>query len=128
MVILDTNIIIDHLRQSGSKESFLEMIVKREGSKALFISMITLQELYEGKSTKEEEKLQDMLTILSPISIIDYTKEIAVLAGKIARDLKLPIEFADVAIAASALFHGATLFTLNRKHFKDIPDLELYEI
>jgi predicted nucleic acid-binding protein len=33
----------------------------------------------------------------------------------------------DLAIAASALTHGARLWTLNAADFRDIPDLELYE-
>jgi predicted nucleic acid-binding protein len=32
-----------------------------------------------------------------------------------------------MAIAASALVHGAALWTLNPDDFRDIPDLTLYE-
>ncbi|MFH1030818.1 MAG: PIN domain-containing protein [bacterium] len=47
------------------------------------------------------------------------------LAGEIARDLKSPIEFADAAIAATAILRGASFLTLNKKHFSGIRELEL---
>jgi len=37
------------------------------------------------------------------------------------------LEFADALIAATAIFHNANLFTLNRKDFACIPYLKLYE-
>jgi len=41
----------------------------------------------------------------------------------LSHKLKLP----DAQIAATALFHNAELFTLNRKDFAYIPNLKLYE-
>lgn len=130
MVILDTNIIIDHLRRFSlsSEESNLMKVLKNEGRDSLYLSIISIQELYEGKSTKNESKLQQMLSILAPLTLLNYTSEIAELAGKIARDLKNPIEFADAAIAATCIFNDSKLFTLNTNHFKNIQDLELYSL
>jgi predicted nucleic acid-binding protein len=128
MVVLDTNVIVDHLRQSPNKKSLLMRVVEREGKENLFISVITLQELYEGKSTKDRGNLQSMLSVLAPLSILNYDTEIAELAGAIARDLKGPIEFADAAIAATCVFNGCDLLTLNEKHFKSIPHITLYTL
>lgn len=125
MVILDTNIIIDHLRQQ-SDSSLLIKINQIEGKDSLAISTITVQELFEGKSTKNDQKLNELLSILSPFKIIEYNLETAQLAGKIARDLKNPIEFADSAIAATCIQNNLKLLTLNIKHFSNIPDLDLY--
>jgi len=41
----------------------------------------------------------------------------------LSHKLKLP----DAQIAATALFHNAELFTLNRKDFAYIPNLKLYD-
>lgn len=125
MVILDTNIIIDHLRQSPNKETLLKSIARKTRKEDLAISVITVQELYEGKSTLNEEKEAYLLATITPLRVLPYTYEIAQTAGKIARDLKQPVEFADAAIAATAITYGASLLTLNKQHFSGIPDLEI---
>jgi len=125
MVILDTNIIIDHLRQKTKEESALELISKKFSKKILAVSMITIQELYEGQSTKNELKEAFMLSLISPLKILPYTYEIAKLAGQLARDSKAAIELADAAIAATCIINNAGLYSLNKKHFKNIINLEL---
>jgi predicted nucleic acid-binding protein len=127
MVILDTNIIIDHIRQTGAKETHLMKIAKKVAKENLAISIITVQELYEGKSTKEKDREEYVLATISPLKILSYNYEVAQLAGEIARNLSQPIELADAAIVATAIINGAFLFTLNKKHFKDIKDLNFYD-
>ncbi len=127
MVILDTNIIIDHLRQSPNKDTLLKNIARKTKKEDIAISVITVQELYEGKSTMNEEKEAYLLATITPLRILPYTYEVAQTAGKIARDLKQPIEFADAAIAATAITYGATLLTLNKTHFAGIRELEMEE-
>jgi predicted nucleic acid-binding protein len=126
MVVLDTNIIIDHLRQSTPKESLLMAITKKYTKDNLAISTITIQELYEGISAKQEENERFMLATIAPLKVLSYTYETAQLSGEIARDLDKPIEFADAAIAATTIVHGASLYTLNKKDFNVIRDLILY--
>ncbi|KKT74115.1 MAG: hypothetical protein UW86_C0014G0010 [Microgenomates group bacterium GW2011_GWA1_Microgenomates_45_10] len=124
MVILDTNIIVDHLRlREGNEDSQLIAIVKKNPKESLAISMITVQELYEGKSTKDSQKEQFLLATISPLKILPYTFEVAQLAGGIARDLNWPIELADAAIAATAVLNGCQLATLNKKDFDGIEKL-----
>lgn len=123
MVILDTSIIIDHIRQR-KEESRLFSLAK-EFPNDLAISLITVQELYEGKSTRELKKEQELLDILNGLTILQYDYVIAKKAGEIARDLKTPMEFTDSAIAATAIVYKAKLSTLNSKDFKDIKELEL---
>ena len=127
MVVLDTSIVIDHLRRPGVNTS-LYKVVDIEGSDYLAVSVITIQELYEGESTKKEERLNEMLTVLSPLTILEYDVQVAELAGKIARDVKRKMEFADAAIASTAIFNDFDLFTLNTKHFRDIDGLNLYQL
>lgn len=126
MVVLDTNIIIEHLRlQSKTQKSKLIKLVEYKPKETLAISIITIQELYEGKSTLNPVKEQSLLATISPLKILPYTYEIAQLAGEIARDLPRPIELADSAIAATAILSGSTLFTLNKKDFSSITNLRL---
>lgn len=126
MVILDTSIIIDHLRQTGKTTTALMRIARSVSKDDLALSVVAVQELYEGRSTQDRAKEEYLLATITPLKILPYTFEIAQQAGSIARDLERPIEFADAAIAATAIFYGAFLYTLNIKDFKGIPDLELW--
>lgn len=125
MVIIDTDIIINHLRQSNQKETALIKLTKQKPKQDLAISVITVQELFEGQSTRIREKENIVLSTISPLKILPHTYETAKLAGQIARDLERPIELADAAIAATAIEHGAQLLTLNKKDFQGIKELEL---
>ncbi len=127
MVILDTNILIDHLRRTTGS-SWLERVAQNFPKENLGISVITIQELYEGKSTREKEKEEMLLSTITPLKILSYTYEIAELAGKIARDSQRPLELADAAIAATAIVNDALLATLNKKDFVSIPRLKLLEL
>ena len=128
MVVIDTNIIIDHLRlQKVEQESLLMKLAKQLPKETLALSIISVQELYEGLSTKDSRKEQYLLATISPLKILPYTYETAQLAGQIARDVKHPIELADAAIAATTILNGASLQTINKKDFIDINDLQLFD-
>jgi len=124
MVIIDTNIVIDHLRNPHHTSSLM-MLVKQLPKEQISLSIISIQELYEGRSTLDSHKEEILLAVISPLTILPYTFEIAQLAGQIARDLIRPIEFADAAIAATAIINEADLLTLNTKDFMHIKDLQL---
>lgn len=123
MVVLDTNIIIDHLRlPKGSETAFIK--VARQRSKDSFaVSIISIQELYQGKSSREVSKTKDILDILNSLQILPYTFDTAKLAGEITRDSTYPIQFADAAIAATTIINSAQLLTLNKKDFQVIKEL-----
>lgn len=124
MVILDTNIIIDHLRRPFEK-SKLRQIEEKIPLKDLAISIITVQELYEGKSTRDEVQERTLLETINPLAVLPYTYEVAQIAGKLARDLSRRTEFPDAAIAATTILNKASLFTLNKKDFKGVKKLKL---
>ena len=125
MVVLDTNILIDHLRSTAERQTALHKILETHSKASLALSVISVQELYEGKSTKSIEREKDLLLLITPLRILPYTYETAQLAGSIARDLARPIELADAAIAATTILATSELFTLNQKDFINIPDLQL---
>ncbi len=126
MVIVDTSVIIDHLRRSA-EDSVLIKLFENHAGQIFAVSVVTVQELYEGRSTRDEMKENRLLATLGSFEILPYNAEIAKMAGKIARDLANPIDFADAAIAATVIANNGELFTLNEKHFKDISGLELMD-
>ncbi len=128
MVVLDTSVIIDHLRNRRGTDSYLKKIYRQVGYEVLCVSVLTLQELYEGKSTKEEAKLKDMLAVLAPLKVIDYNPQVAEIAGTISRDLKAPVEFVDAAIAATCIFNNYELATFNTRDFEKIPNLSIFQL
>lgn len=125
MVILDTSIVIDHIRQPEDKITLLMQVTEKFSPKDLAISIISIQELYEGKSTKDQGKERELIATISPLKILPYNFEVAQLAGEISRDYPGPIEFQDAAIAATAILNKAFLFTLNKKDFQNIKNLKL---
>jgi len=124
MVVIDTSIIIEHLRTSSSTSTLMEIASKYDKSN-LAISVITIQELYEGKSSKNKQKEQFLLATISPLKILSYTYDIAKFAGQIARDLPRSIELANCAIASTCILNNAKLATLNKKDFVGIKGLKL---
>lgn len=124
MVIIDTSVIIDHLRQYPKTDTLLTRFIEGSNEKTA-ISLITIQELYRGKSTKRRSIEQYLIDTLDIFELLPYTQEIARLGGEIVRDLKDPIEFGDAAIAATALINESSLLTLNKKDFEMIKRLDL---
>lgn len=128
MVIIDTNIIIDHLRCPKNKISLLLKIARCKPKESLALSVVSVQELYEGLSTLNKLKEQFLLATITPFKILPYNYEIAKLAGQISRDLGRPIELADAAIAATAIINNCELLTLNQKDFFSIPKLKIIKL
>lgn len=128
MVVIDSNIIIDHLRQKASTESILSRLLHQTKPAEVGISIITIQELFEGQSTKDKEIERLILGIIKPLAILQYSFEVAKKAGEIARDLDQPIDFADSAIAATAIVNDAEFLTLNKKDFAKIKNLRFASI
>lgn len=123
MVVIDTSVIIDHLRRPPQKSKLIK-VLKAHPEETLAISVITIQELYEGQSTRNRKSEEDLLATISSLQILAYSFEVAKRAGEIARDLPGPIDLADAAIAATTIVNGGRLFTLNKKDFRGIKELE----
>ncbi len=128
MVVLDTSIVIDHLRCRGGRRSAFDRLSEKFSRDELGISMITIQELYEGKSTLDIARENEIVVLIGSIKIFPYSYEAAKRAGEIARDLNGLIEIPDAAIAATCLVNHCQLATLDKKDFVDIEGLEMLEI
>lgn len=112
-VLLDTDVLIDHLTSKGRALS-------SEFSDAAY-SSISRAELYSAPAVDEE--IVDQLLI--QFEEIGVDRVIAEEAGRIRRadKVKLP----DALIAATAIVSKRRLFTRNLRDFKKIKRLSLYE-
>ena len=111
-MLVDTDILIDYLRNQAEAIAFLEDHVDD-----LRISAVTVAELYQGvREGRERSKLG---TMLSALTVLPLTAEIAETAGLLRREFRAAMGcgLADCMIAATASHHHLELATLNAKHF-----------
>lgn len=122
-IVLDTNILIDFLRQPKKATPFRRLLQKEKIK--ILLPAVVLTELYIGKSAAKvsgEKKLKD---ILRKTDFVVANKNISRQAGILMR--KYPrLYLADALVAATALEEKAYLCTLNQTHFKGISGLKLF--
>jgi len=125
-VCLDTNVIIQFMKNDGQVVSRLEDLAKTH---VLVTTVLNSFELYGGiyrKNAHREEK--DAEQILEKMEVIEFAKEDSKPAAKIFSDLIRQGKESspeDSIIAALCLKNKCKLFTLNRKHFEKIPGLQI---
>ncbi|MFP3869853.1 MAG: type II toxin-antitoxin system VapC family toxin [Syntrophobacteria bacterium] len=112
--LIDTDVLIDHLRGEKQALNFLKQIAA-EGSFVSY-SVIGKAEIYSGIQPEEEEAVSRLFKSMREVPV---DGEVAELAGRYRKHfyashgLLLP----DALVAASAKKIEATLVTLNKKHF-----------
>ncbi len=108
-LLVDTDVLVDHLR--GAR--------RFEPPATVHVSVITRAELFAGRATEKAS----VVRLLAPFIEHAVDAIVAERAGQIRRThgLRLP----DALIAATALEHGLTLVTRNRRGFEDVSDLRL---
>lgn len=120
-VIIDTDIIIDHLRGIENAKEYLKKI---ENGKIIgAISVITEAELAAGESMNDilvQIKVKRLLNIFEKVQV---TSEIALRAGELKR--KYRCRLMDALIAATSLELNSRLVTRNIKHYDKIMYLQI---
>jgi tRNA(fMet)-specific endonuclease VapC len=125
--MLDTNICIYIIKQKP--ESVIKKLIKVPIGD-VYISSITLAELEYGVS-KSKYFVQNKIALtqfISPIVILPYTDECAIIYGKIRASLEgigKTIGPMDLLIASHALAGNMVLVTNNTSEFKRIPHLKI---
>ncbi|MFH0726488.1 MAG: type II toxin-antitoxin system VapC family toxin [Pseudomonadota bacterium] len=123
-ILIDTSVIIDFLRKKNKRKSALWDI---KAGYNCFMSVISEFELWAGALT--EQKKEDITKIVKWIKPIPFDSSIAEISARFHQDLKSRnegIEFRDIFIAATALYHKYPLATLNIKHFGRFPEIRIF--
>jgi predicted nucleic acid-binding protein len=123
MILCDTNILIDFFKDDETVKKGLHKI----GSAELAVSVITIGELYYGARDKTElAKIQKRLASLKQVEL---DPEISIIFLELMEKYVLShrLSLPDALIAATALRHNVSLYTLNLKDFKYIPGIKLYK-
>jgi predicted nucleic acid-binding protein len=123
MIHLDTSVLVDALVAPGRGLAALDRAIA--DGEQLHVSAITLFEWLRGPRTAPELSIQ---TLLFPDrAIVAFGESEARAAARIYRTVRRARgREADLAISACAVVHGARLWTLNPRDFRDIPGLMLY--
>ncbi|MGC8781774.1 MAG: type II toxin-antitoxin system VapC family toxin [Anaerolineae bacterium] len=113
-LLLDSNILILHLRKRGSATEFLLHWGARDN---LHISVATRTELLAGMRPQEEALT---MTLLNSLRNLPVTEAVADLAGRLIYRLArngIQLSFPDALIAATAITHDLAIITTNAAHF-----------
>lgn len=121
LTILDTSILIDHLRgRGGALDAFRDALL---GGEDMAASVVTKAEVLAGMRSPERHRTK---TLLDAVRWIDLENDDAELAGEFARLYRRShqsIDLPDYLIAATAYRRDAELWTTNVKHFPMFEDL-----
>ncbi|MBI2996438.1 MAG: type II toxin-antitoxin system VapC family toxin [Candidatus Melainabacteria bacterium] len=113
--LLDTNFLIGFLRK---KIVFIEKLDELRKLGKLYISAITVTEIYAGCREKEFKETEELINRLQVIPLSRYTaKEAGKLIYKFARFGKT-IQTNDVIIGVTAKIYHLVLVTKNTKDFQ----------
>jgi predicted nucleic acid-binding protein len=124
MIHLDTSVLIDALTGARRSAPMVRTAIAR-GERTL-LSALVLYEWRRGPRIPPELDAQEALWPADQAVAFDAAA--ALRAAALYRRMKRPRgRELDLAIAACALVHGASLWTLNRGDFKDIPELVLFD-
>ena len=122
-LIVDSTILIDYFRKTDKNNSRLVNHFKEYDK--LYISSVTEFEVINGAKLAHLEFWNKMLL---RFTILDFDSKAARQAAEVVGQLKTKrksIDKPDLFIAATAVVHGLTLDTINKKHFVDIDSLDL---
>ncbi len=121
--LIDTNILIDHLRGESRATKFL-LDVETGRTKGC-VSVLTEYELLSDPCLQPSEKreIERLLNLMPRLAI---TSRVARLAAEFRSGYDTDI--ADALNAATSKARNATLVTRNIKDFKRIKDLKLYPL
>ncbi len=124
--LIDSDWVADWLK--GRPEA-QQLFTKFTPNDELFISLITFGEIYEGiyygrDSKGAEASFRNLLRFVEVLPLNRaILRRFARVRGELRAKGQIIGDF-DLLIAATALQHGLTLMTRNRRHFDRVPSLQ----
>ncbi len=122
IICLDTNILIAHKR---AKQKDATKLYQLSSKYSFAITTITAYELLRGDNSNEDIF---WLNFFKQVTMLDFTLQAAIEAGKIYKDLKskgMMIDIKDILIGAIAISNNHKLATDNKNHLGRIAGLTL---
>lgn len=126
-VIVDTSIIIDHLKKRSL--NFKRLVEKElNGELELLIPYIVVTELFAGEDAKNKKGREIILSAIEGEDFIELSLNSAQIAGELMRKYKQIPDPLDLIIAAIAIEQNAYIATANKKHFSQIKEVKIYNL
>ena len=121
MILLDTCIVIDYLKNKPLVVKFIDTV----GKQNFVLSTAITIELYKGVRNRKE--LITLQKELQQFGIIEIDVQVSKVANKLAETYSLSHQMGlgDTLIAATALVFNLELRTFNLKDFRFIPTLQV---
>ena len=123
-MILDTNVLIDIMRSNKEAVSKAKKLADKE--EPLFITTITVFELWQGFNPEKKQKSEKLKELVSSFGLFPLDIESAEISGKARKELSskgLIVSPEDCMIAGIAIKNNQVLLTKD-KHFSRIPGLK----
>ena len=135
-LILDSSVIISAERRGDTVERLIEQVFAASGDQNAALSSVGLTELVHGIYRAQSPRMRLLREsfigeLLLDLTVYPYTKETAMLAGKLAGEQQargVTIPFGDLLIGATALSLDFSVLTVNARHFRSIPDLQVIQL
>ena len=124
-IVLDTDIIIEYLRAKNKSNTLLIDLMEKHN---LFSTPITEFELFLGAKTVRHK--HDIEMIFHEVQVLPFDFGCGEIAANIWADLtekNQHCEIRDIFVASVAIFHDLRICTFNKKHFRGIKDIRIWE-
>ena len=122
-LVLDTSVLIDHLRgRSAAATELIPSAIAR--GHELWSSYIVRAELLAGMRAEEEGATRDLMRLISWAEVDESVSEAAGALGRRYLRSHPGIEVSDLIVAALAQHLDAQLKTINVKHFPMFKELK----
>ena len=121
MILLDSDVLIEHLRGNTAARDWL--VSARRSSGPLAISAVSLTEIAGGMRSPER---REVVRLLGSMHRFGVSEQVAWRAATLMREYRRShagIGLGDYLIAATALTEGLELATLNVRHYPMFPEL-----
>ncbi|OFW07635.1 MAG: hypothetical protein A3I61_17770 [Acidobacteria bacterium RIFCSPLOWO2_02_FULL_68_18] len=123
LIHLDTSLLVDGF--TGARKSLPAILEATAAGEVVMFSTLVLYEWLRGPRRNNE--VEAVERFLAGVFLPAFGEREARIAATLYRRVTgARRRQADLAVAACALEHGASLWTLNPKDFRDIPGLTLY--
>jgi predicted nucleic acid-binding protein len=119
--LIETTVLVD----AGRGREYAQAWLSSVPPEARKVSLVTVAELLAGCRNRREERRVERE--LASYAVVELEASIARAGLDLYRRFRLShgIGFLDCLIAASAIYHGLCLATLNVKHFEPLPGLKV---
>ena len=119
--LVDTSILVDFLRGNEIAKGWINRFQEGE----LAISVVTAAELIAGCHNRREQKSVEKELAFYPMLWVSSTISATAWNWYYQYHLSDGVGFLDCLIGASAYEHSVIVTTLNEKHFRPFPNLQI---